>query len=240
MDSLVATLRLGWRALLFEEDAYEEMRTSANPVVRGLVLILVVGVVIALLGLVGTGLERASTPDLGQIQDIVGKYIAKMPFWQLEGGGPAALARFEEWYNGGWEYFPRAFGASMRWWAALGILTTPLGLIVRWLIFGLLAHLFARWLGGEANLGETLGVTALAVAPQAINVLSLLPYVEVGSLVSVWGLLCAYLGLKTAHKLSWGRAVWATLLPFILFFLGVFLLGCCSSVILGAVLGGQS
>jgi len=240
MNSLVSTLRLGWQALLFKEDAYEEMRRSANPVARGLILILVVGVVIALLGLVGTALELASTPDLGQIRDIIREYIPKMPFWSaLEQGGPQALQAFEEWYNRGWEFFPQMFSASMGS-AALGILTTPLFLILRWLIFGLLAHLFARWLGGKANLGETLGVTALAVAPQAINVLSLLPYVEVGSVVSIWGILCAYLGLKTAHKLSWGRAMWATLLPFILFAVGVFLLSCFSSIVIAAVIGGQS
>ena len=67
MDGIVGSLRLGWNALLFKEDAYEEMRGADNPVVKGLILILIVGVVIALLGVVGTAIEVASTQDLGQI-----------------------------------------------------------------------------------------------------------------------------------------------------------------------------
>jgi hypothetical protein len=66
-----------------------------------------------------------------------------------------------------------------------------------------------------------------------------LPYVQVGSLVSVWGVLVAYMGLKTAHRLSWGRAVWATLLPFVLVWAVLFLMACFSTAVLGAVTGGQ-
>jgi hypothetical protein len=237
MDSIVSALRLGRDALLFKEHAYEEMREAANPVVKGLILIVIVGVVIALLGLVGTGLELASTPDLGQIRDIVYDGILKMPFWAEI---PGALDYFDEWYNRGWDFFPRAFGAPTMGAAALDIVTTPLGLVLRWLLYGLVAYLFARWLGGSGGLTETLGVLALAVAPQALRVFELLPFVQMGSLISVWGVLCAYLGVKTVHKLSWARALWARLLPFILAFALLFLVGCISAVVVAAVVGGAS
>jgi hypothetical protein len=241
MDSIVGSLRLGWNALLFKEDAYEEMRVSTNPVVKGLILIVVVGVVIALLNVVGTGLELASIPNLDEIKDTIFFYMNQMPFWDdIIREDPGFPARFEEYYNYGWQIFPRMFGAPDLGTAALGIITTPLGLVIRWLIYGLLAYLFARWLGGTADLSETLGVLALAVAPQVLNVLTLLPFVEMGNLVGVWGILCAYIGLKTAHKLPWTRAVWATLLPFILVVVVLILMGCLGTVILGAVTGGQS
>jgi hypothetical protein len=124
--------------------------------------------------------------------------------------------------------------------AALGIIGIPLGLVVRWLIYGLLAYVFARWLGGTGNLSQTLGVLALAVAPQALNLLTIIPFLQVGSIVAIWGVLCAYYGLKTAHGLSWTRAAWATLLPFILVVAVLILMGCLSAAILGTVLGGQS
>jgi ABC-type glycerol-3-phosphate transport system permease component len=239
MNGVVSSLRLGWKALLFQEDAYEEMRTADNPVVKGLILIVVVGVVIALLGLVGTTLEWASMPDLNELRDTILHYIPLMPWWdEVVRDVPDFQQVFQEWYDRSWQWFPRLFGAPNLGGAALDIITTPLGLVIRWLIYGLLAYLFARWLGGTADLSETLGVLALAVAPQALNVLGLLPFVELGSLVSIWGLLCAYVGLKTAHKLSWTRAVWAALLPFILALVVLILEGCLGTAILGIVVKG--
>ena len=111
-------------------------------------------------------------------------------------------------------------------------------MLLRWFIYGLLAYLFARWLGGTGSLSQTLGVLALAIAPQALSILTVIPYVDLGSLVAVWGVLCAYLGLKTAHNLSWDRAIWATLLPFLSVLALLFLLTCCGTSIFAAVVKG--
>ena len=238
MDGIVGALRLGWDALLFKESAYEEMSTADNPVVKGLIWILVVGVVIGLCGLIGTGLELASMPDLGEIKDRIFFWMQQMPWWSEMANDPYALDQFELWYNRGWDIFPRLFGAPNLGSAAGGIIGIPLGLAIRWLVYGLLAYVFARWLGGTGNLSETLGVLALAVAPQALNVFNLIPYVELGNLVAVWGILVAYMGLKTAHGLSWSRAVWATLLPFLLVVAVLMLFGCLGTAILGVAIRG--
>jgi hypothetical protein len=238
MDGLVGSLRLGWDALLLKEDAYERMRNAANPVVKGLILIIVVGVAVALLAFVGDVLEWATTPNLSQIKDTVYQYLTRMPWWQMANQNPQFRQMFDTWYNLGWR-IGMSFGTPSVGSAALGIILTPLGLIFRWLIYGLLAYLFSRWLGGTADLSETLGVLALAVAPQALVALTIFPYVELGGLVAIWGVLCAYVGLKTAHKLPWNRAVWATLLPFILA-LGVVIFASClgSAIVAAAVKGG--
>lgn len=241
MDGFVDTLRLGWDAMCFKEFAYEKMRVSDNPVVRGLVLIVVVGVVIALCGLIGTGLEWASMPDLAEIKDTIYFYMQQMPFWDLLAEeDPGFPARFEQLYDQGWQIFPTMFGAPNVGGAAAGIILVPLGLVVRWLIYGLLAYLFARWLGGTGDLSETLGVLALAVAPQALMVFTLVPFAQIGYIVAVWGILCAYYGLKTAHNLPWTRAAWATLLPFILVLGVLILIGCLSGTAAGLLIGGQS
>lgn len=237
MDGIVGSLRLGWNALLFKEDAYEEMRIADNPVVKGLILIVIVGVVIALAGLIGDVLEWASTPDLSEIQDIVYYYMTRMPWWdEATKASPEFQDTFEQIWNFNWS-IARTF-APTPGGAVANIILTPLALVVRWLIYGLLAYLFARWLGGTGQLSETLGVLALAVAPQALNLLTLFPYVQMGNVVSVWGILCAYVGLKTAHKLSWSRAVWATLLPFILFFAVAVLASCFGMAVFAAVVKG--
>jgi hypothetical protein len=236
---IVGSLRLGWNALLFKEEAYEEMKATDNPVVKGLILIVIVGIVIALCNLVGTSLEWASTPDLGELKDTIYFYMRQMPWWgELAREDPSFLQVFEQNYNMGWSIAQALIPSPGS--AAVGLIGTPLGLVIRWLVYGLLAYVFARWLGGTGDLTETLGALALAVAPQVLNVLQLVPFVEVGNLIVVWGILCAYMGLKTAHKLSWGRAVWATLLPFILVVAVLILMGCLGTAVLGMAIGGQS
>jgi hypothetical protein len=238
MDGIVNSLRLGWKAMLFKEDAYEEMRTTDNPVVKGLILILIVGVVIALFAFVGDVLEWATIPDLGEIKDTVYFYLTQMPWWKLAAEEPMFVEEFERWYDFGWSIGMMASPSVGS--AFANIITTPIGLLIRWLVYGLLAYLFARWLGGEASFTETLGVLALAVAPQVLNLITIIPYVTLGNLVAVWGILCAYVGLKTAHKLSWGKALGATLLPFILV-LGVLVLASClATAIIAALAGGVS
>ena len=238
MNGIAGYLQLGWDALLLRRDAYERMRDAANPVVKGLILIVVVGAIIALLGFVGDVLEWASMPDLMQIKDTVLRHLMDMPWWDLAAEDPQFHQIFTQWYDFAWG-IAEAIAQPNIGSAAAAIILTPLGLLVRWVLYGLLAYLFARLLGGSGDFSETLGVLALAVAPQALNVLGLFPYVELGSVVAIWGLLCAYVGLKTAHDLPWQRAAWATLLPFILVIV-IALLGAClgSAIFAAAVRGG--
>jgi hypothetical protein len=236
MDGIVGSLRLGWDALLLKENAYEKMRADASPVVKGLILIVIVGVVIALLGFVGDLLEWASTPNLGEIMDTVYRYVTQMPWWEEAARDPEFTNAFERFWDLNWNIV--RMSSPSPGGAIVNILLTPLALVIRWLIYGLLAYLFAIWLGGTANLSETLGVLALAVAPQILNALTIFPGVDVGSVVSIWAILCAFVGLKVAHKLSWHRAIWATLLPFILFIAVALLASCFGTAIFAALVKG--
>lgn len=215
------------RALFLRTDAYEEMREARNPFVEGLFIIVIVGVIIALAGLVGTVLEWASIPDMGAIKNAVYEGLIQMPWYQESvEESPSFADTYKQWYDWGWSIFPRLFGAPDLGSAAANIILTPLSLMLGWLIYGLLAHLFARLLRGEANLSQTLGCTALAVAPQVLNLTGLLPFVTVGSVVGTWSLICRYVALKQAHRLTWGRAFWATVLPIlVLWLLGLILAG---------------
>lgn len=209
--------RLCPNALLLKNEAYEDMRAMPSPFVKGLILIAVVGMITSLVGIVGTTLEWATTPDLKAIKDIVWEGMMEMPWVQeippeeREG----VMEAIQRQYNRGWQIFPRFFGAPHPTSAILGVVTNPITLLIRWLIYALLAHLFARLLGGEGKLGQTYGCTALAASPQLLKLAQLLPYVNVGGVVSIWTLICNYLAVKVAHRLSWGRAFWATVLPLI-------------------------
>ena len=106
--------------------------------------------------------------------------------------------------------------------AVAGVLATPLQMVVGWLAVGVLAHAAARLLGGRAALSQTLGATSLATAPQMLGVVRVVPDVTTAGL-GVWGLVCLYVAIKTAHELDTRRAFWATALativPFALLFL---------------------
>jgi hypothetical protein len=238
MDGIVGSLRLGWNALLFKEGAYEDMRVAENPVVKGLLLIVVVGVIIAVFAFIGDVLEWATTPNLGEIKEAVYAGMTQMPWWEEAAREPMFVQMFDQWYDMGWSIAMMTTPSVGS--AVANIILIPLALVIRWLIYGLVAYLFARWLGGTADLSQTLGVLALAVAPQALTLLTALPYVQMGNLVSVWGILCAYVGLKTAHKLSWDRAMWATLLPFILVIAALFFASCLGTAVFAAAIGGVS
>ena len=232
MQSISTWVRLVWRALFLRTDAYEEVRQAESPFGKGLLIILVVGVIIALAGLVGAVLEWAATPDLKAIQDTVYKGLIAMPWYQeMMVRTPDFPAEFERWYTWGWT-LARWLGASSLSSAAGNLVLTPLGLVVRWLVYGLLAQLFARLLKGQASLGQTLGCTALAVAPQLLNLAQVLPFLSVGGVVGTWTLLCRYVALKQAHRLSWGRALAATLLPtLVLIVLGLILVGVGAAIL---------
>jgi hypothetical protein len=136
------------------------------------------------------------------------------------------------------EIFPRLFGAPDLGTAALRIITLPLGLVVVWALYGLVAHLVARMLGGEGDLGQTLGCTALAVAPQILNIATFFPYLLVGGVVGTWTLLCRYVALKACHRMTWERTLAATLLPYVAFSLVMATFGCLAAAVIGMFVAG--
>lgn len=232
-------IRLAWEGLFLNEAPYAEMRDNARPVLRGLVLVLLIAVTVALVGFVGTALEWATTPRMSAIKEIVLEGLQDMPWYRELRGDPQFEDQFQQWYDLGWRVFPRLFGAPDLAAAGLRIVLLPVGLVFAWLLYGLVAHLFARLLGGQGSLGQTLGSTALAATPQMLNLMMLLPYVAVGGVVTgAWTLLCRYVALKTGHRLTWSRALAAALLPYLAFALLLALFGCLGGAVVASVFGG--
>jgi hypothetical protein len=118
-----------------------------------------------------------------------------------------------------------------------GLILKPIGLIISWLIFGFLAHLFARMLGGSASLSQTLGATSLAAAPQLLVLLTALPFVVVAG-IGTWTLLCRYMAIRVTHDLSWARSLWSVILPPILLGFLTFLLAMLLGIGLAPLIAG--
>jgi hypothetical protein len=230
-----------WHALFLRPSAYAGIKERSRPALTGLLLIAIIGVVIALAGLVGTVLEWASTPNLKDMQRVILDGLRDMPFYEMMQESPEAVEQFENFYEIGWQVFPLLFGAPNIGSAAAQIVLQPILFIVGWFYYGVLAHLSAKLLGGEGRFSETMGCTALAFAPQLLNLVTLLPFVATGGVVGTWALLCRYVGLKVCHKLSWQRALGAALLPIAVTVLLVALFGCLAGFIASFVMqGGMS
>lgn len=238
MHAITKPFVLLWDALFLQRDAYARMRDDDNPFVEGLYVLAVLGVALGLVGVVGATLEWASSPNIAAIRDLILTNLQQMPWWQFMQQNPQAEAAWFQIWNGIWDA-AQAMSPSPAS-SLLGIVTTPLGLIVVWLIYGLLAYLFARLLGGLGTLNQTLGATALAAAPQLLNLLAVLPFVAVFSL-GTWTLLCNYMALRTVHDLSWQRSVAAALLPSVVFVLLISLIaGVAAGALMMLLAGGVS
>ena len=145
------------RALFLDSEAYAELRDDDNPFIEGLFLLVIIGVLTALLAMIGQLLAWASTPNLAAIKDVVFRNLQQMPWWSMSSGAPGFAEEFRRWYDLGWQVIPAMSGAPNPAGAAVNILLWPLSMLVSWLIYGVLAHLFARMLGGHGPAGPDPG-----------------------------------------------------------------------------------
>ncbi|MFQ5593040.1 MAG: Yip1 family protein [Anaerolineae bacterium] len=239
MNSITATFRQAVDALLLRDRAFESMRDSPSPFVRGLTFVVGVALIVALVSIVGTILLQATSPNLGAIQEAVWQGMQDMPWVEQIPASErdAVMTEVKRSFDIGWQ-IARVFTPSIGN-ALINVILNPITLVVGWLLYGLLAFLSARALGGRGRLDQTYGTTALAVAPRMLGVVNVLPYVDTAGL-GIWALICNYLAIKNTHHLSPWRSFWATVIPFILLFLfavGLVILGISIAVI---TLGGGS
>jgi hypothetical protein len=239
MGHRTLSLALVLRALFLDTDAYEEMRDDDNPVVEGLFLVAVLAALTALLNLVGVLLAWATMPRMSAINDVVFSALQQQSWWPAIAENPAALASFRQWWDLGWRIFPGLFGAPDPAAAALNIVIWPFIAVLSWLIYGSLAYLFSRWLGGHGTFNQTLGTTALAWTPWLFYGLQVIPFLVIGGFVNTWQLILRYRAVRTAHLLPWSRAFWATLLPFAVYLLIWLLLTFMVGAVVAAIAGGR-
>ena len=232
MQAITKPFGLLWDALFLQREAYARMRDDDNPFVEGLFVLVVLGVALGLVGIVGATLEWASSPSISAIRDAILPNLQQMPWWQFMEQDPQLQATWFRIWNGIWDAVQATAPSPAS--SLLGLILVPLGLIVAWLVYGLLAYLFARLLGGLGTLNQTLGATALAAAPQLLNALTVLPFVVIFSL-GTWTLLCNYMALRVVHGLSWQRSVAAALLPSVVLVLLAVVLGAIVAIVLGTL-----
>ncbi|RME48247.1 MAG: hypothetical protein D6791_03795 [Chloroflexi bacterium] len=222
MNTLAAVLQTLSRGLFLDVEAYDELAEDDNPLVEGLFLLMVIGLAVAVANVVGAVLGWATTPDLTQVREIIYDALTRMPWFELMRSDPAAFESFNKIYGWVWDIMRYLNPGPLL--SLAGLILRPLLLIVSWLWFALLAQGTSRLLGGNGSLKGLLGAAALASAPNLLHVLNAIPTVVVAA-VGTWVLLARYVAVRRVHEnLSWGRALAATLVPYVLAWL-LFVIG---------------
>lgn len=219
-------------AFLLQEDTYVGMRDDAQRMKRALVLVVAVGLLVGVTGACGRLGEWAVSPPMDKLQSTVLSHLSQMPWFADMSRDPKAAEIFKQQYEMGWN-IAKALVPSPS--ALIGIITTPLSILLIWIIYGVLAHLAARLLGGKGSAGQTLACTALAVAPQLLNVVTVLPFAQAAG-VSTWTLVCNFAAIRSAHGLSGWRALAATLLPLVLAILVGAVFACLGGALIGPMI----
>ncbi len=237
MGHRTLSLALVFRALFLDSEAFDELRDDDDPIVEALFLLVLIGLISAVLALVGQVLAWGSVPQMTAIRDVVLNGLQQQPWWPAIGSNPQVLAVFQRIWDAGWQVFPSLFGAPDPARAALNLLVWPIWLLLSWLVYGLLAHGFARWLGGRASLRSSLGVISLSFTPFLFHGLSIVPFLVIGGVLNTWQLLLRYKAVRSAHALPWGRSLAATLLPYLVYLIVSLALGLMLALVVALVAG---
>jgi len=190
------------------------MMARERPFGDGARLLLALGAALGLASAGGAILTWAASPDLADVQRVLGRELRGLPLVQrLQPGAPWLAAPG----GGEWLWLAGRWGRPAPLLALLRLVVVPLALLLGWLGFGLVAHAVACVLGGRGRLGSTLGCLALAEAPRILLLVPLLPPLGLAGLgVWAWVLAARFQALRAAHGLDGWRAFWAALLAALL------------------------
>ena len=83
MTSGSGFLQTAAAALTLRDDVFRAGAEEPRPFTRGLVFIVIVGVVVAVASVVGTALELWTSPDLDTLQEAITSSVMTMPWWSL-------------------------------------------------------------------------------------------------------------------------------------------------------------
>jgi hypothetical protein len=199
------------QALFLEPEPFVEMVDDDNPWIEGLSLTMILGGILAVAQMIGSALLTASLPDPRAVLETL---LITLQQAQPLGISLVNLPGLEPALRSWWPLLTGIYGYDAGWARLMLLIFVPLFLVGQWLVYGVIAFVVARLLGGTGSLSQTLGVTALALAPRILLVLTAIPFFSASALLfHVWGILLAYRGIEVAHDLPVNRAALAALAP---------------------------
>jgi hypothetical protein len=226
--------------LFLQEETYAKMRDVAKPFGKGLVIVAGIGLVVGVLNYIGAIIDYATKPSLEQLKATVFQGLTGMAWYTQLEASREFVTQFKNGYDLFWQYAGSMFVRNpLSVMEISNVVLIPLGLIIGWLIYGLLAHLFARLLRGDGQLGRGLGALALATSPQIFQIVAVIPAGGVGiGVIGLWSLVGNYLALKTAYRLTPARAFWAAILPLVVYAVVILVLALVGFLAIAAAIRG--
>lgn len=225
MQSVLSLFRLGLDGLLLNPTAYRSQRDAPDGLRRGFILVALVGILVGFASLIGNIGEYLSEPSPELVSQTVYDKLRAMPlFTDLSSNNPNFSAQFDQIFNLATQINQLASGGGLIRNLA-GLIIIPLTLLAIWLVFGIVAHLMARSLGGKGTFSQTLACTALASGINMLGVVQLIPFAQ-GAGTMLLGLIASYIAIREAHTLPPWRAFWATVFGPAIVVLLVLILSC--------------
>lgn len=219
MESLAHFVRLSTAGLLLDVNTFRAQRDNPYALREGFLVVIVVGVIVGIATLIGNILSRMATPDPTAALAVLQRYFERIPLFS---GLQEVNPDFS--FDPIFDLLTGVF-STLQWSSLIGTIATPLVYVLGWLIYGTVAHLAARSLGGDGTFAQTLGCTALASGANLLAAVQIIPFATVAG-TTLLGLIGCYLGLRAAHNLPAWRAFWATLIGPILLILILLVVSC--------------
>ncbi len=230
VDDSTGALRLLRETLLLNDDAYAVVRDASSSLWRGFAALLW----ILLFTIVARGLAlffgMLTSPRLDVLQTQIYEMLTSLGFYQAQvQQSPGFADQFRWGYAGLWEGIRLLGGYPSVVGTASTAISLLIYLLLGWLVYGLVVHVVARWMGGRASLGQTLGGLALAYAPLLLTVIVIVPGARVpASLIFLLILVARFQAIKTVHRLTPGYSLVALITPYLIslvLLIGVILFG---------------
>lgn len=192
------------RALVLEPEPYAIMTHDDQPIVEGLALTAIVGMVVGVARMLGGLLFSWAMPPAAALEAVARQASGILAMED----SPAGRVMGD-----GWQIFRFMTGYDTGWVRLFSVVWEPFLLLAQWLIAGLLIYAIGRMLGGKGTLRQLLGACALVVAPSALLLITVIPFVAISPLLlAAWGMLILYRAAQTAHALPWKAAAATTVI----------------------------
>ncbi len=225
MQSVLSLFRLGIEGLLLNPLAYRDQRDSPDGLRRGFALVAIIGLLVGIATLIGDLGEYMAQPSATVVATTIHDGLYAMPwFAQVSSLDAHFPAQFDRIFAQVTQVVYAMNGGGLIG-SLVGVITTPLMMVVSWLFFGTIAHLMARFLGGQATFHQTLASTALANSVYFLSIIQIVPFAQVAGTLLL-GLVAGYMAIREAHGLPPWRTFWATLLGPVILALIVIALAC--------------
>jgi hypothetical protein len=249
-------------ALLFDTETFTRVRLRPDAVWRGVVLIVIVALLAGLPAFIieaGRGLRTVEAIEAAASQASLGlEQGLQQAAPALQNVSPQVLDLIRQNFQMGVRigtriaelpaFIPRPLGNLLRaagHWLSVpfgrGLIPLAAASLATWLGYGIWVLVYAKVLGGRADLRGFFGATSLYAVPHLLNVFAIVPVL--GPLLAIvaffWGLAIYVKGAAVSNEISAGRALIAVFLPVIIFSLVALMLLAVIGVGISSIMHGN-